>query len=91
MKPGTVEFDALLASNARMFVLGRGNYTGQGMINIILGNLDKIVAFAASNPGPSIVSLSNSGLRIIHPKTITQSEDASNLEGRRDGRAIDQE
>ena len=80
MKQGTVEFAAVIASGARMFVLGRGNYTGQGMINIFLQHLAKIVAFVASQPGPFIVSLSNSPLRVVYPQTTIKPNGESDSE-----------
>ena len=68
MKARPVEFEALLRSGARMFVLARGDYTGQAVINIISTHLDKIIAHVEANPGPYIVSLSTKGFRVVHPR-----------------------
>lgn len=60
-----LELQAVIASKVRLFVLaGRGDQSGQGMIDLTLRNLRKMERVARKHPAPFIAGITQSGVQL---------------------------
>lgn len=65
-----LELRAIAASNARVFILSSGNFTGQQMADILVQGLERIQRFTQGNQAPFIARIDpNSRIRIWRNRT----------------------
>jgi predicted nuclease of predicted toxin-antitoxin system len=61
-----LEQKAIAASNARVFVLASGNYTGVQMAEILVEAMERVEKFVNSNPAPFIARITSNGQVRMH-------------------------
>lgn len=63
----SVELEAVVAGNVRMFALSSGNMTGDEMARVFVDNRLKIARIIKDTPPPFIARVSRSGVKLVYP------------------------
>ncbi len=67
IRRNSVELQAVIAANARMFTLSGGNMTGEEMGRVFVDNRLTMARFIKNHPPPFIARVSASGVAMAYP------------------------
>ncbi len=67
IRRNSVELQAVVAANVRMFTLTSGNMTGEEMGRVFIANRLNMGRFIKNHPPPFIARVSASGVAIVYP------------------------